>query len=100
MATGIGCLPKRFVRNRLDTGESDMTALERTSQQVLAMHKIEIRGFKNGKWSVAKAPEWFGRATDTDDAWTKAFARYNVILVDEFDCGDSVEIYRAENGTY
>jgi predicted O-methyltransferase YrrM len=69
-------------------------------QQELTMHKIEILGFKNGKWVEATAPEWFDRATDTDEAWTEAFRHHNVILVDEFDCGDSIEIYRAANGTY
>jgi hypothetical protein len=64
------------------------------------MHKIEIRGFKNGQWTEAKAPEWFDRATDTDDAWTDAFKKHDVTLVDEFDCGDSIEVYRAAGGTY
>jgi len=64
------------------------------------MHKIEIRGFKNGQWTEAKAPEWFDQATDTDEAWTEAFRGQNVTLVDEFDYGDSVQIYRAENRTY
>jgi hypothetical protein len=64
------------------------------------MHKIEIRGFKNGQWTEAKAPDWFDWAIDTDEAWTDAFKDYNVTLVDEFDCGDSIQIYRAENGIY
>ena len=64
------------------------------------MHKIEVRGFKNGKWTEAKVPEWFDRATDTDKSWTDAFRDHGVTFVDEFDCGDSIEIFRAENGTY
>jgi hypothetical protein len=37
---------------------------------------------------------------NTDEAWTEAFQRRNVTLVEEFDCGDSIEIYRANDGVY
>jgi hypothetical protein len=84
----------------LNIGESDTIKREMALRQELAMHKIEIRGFKNGQWTEAKAPEWFDRATDTDEAWTDAFKDYRVTLINEFDCGDSIQIYRAENGSY
>jgi hypothetical protein len=74
--------------------------LEAEPQQGSAMHKIEVRGFKNGQWTEAKAPEWFDRAIDTDESWTDAFKNHGVTLVDEFDCGDSIEIFGDENGTY
>jgi hypothetical protein len=64
------------------------------------MHKIDIRSFKDGQWNEAKAPEWFNLATDTDEAWTNAFQRRNVTFIEEFDSGDSVQIYRAEDGVY
>jgi len=62
------------------------------------MHKIEICCFKNGQWTEATAPEWFARATDTDEAWTDAFKK--LTHVDEFDFGDSIDIYQGETGTY
>jgi hypothetical protein len=64
------------------------------------MHKIEIRGFKNGQWNDAGAPEWFNLATTSDEAWTDAFQRHHVTFVEEFDCGDSIQIYRAKDGVY
>ena len=65
-----------------------------------AMNKIEICCFKNGQWTEATAPEWFGRAIDTDEAWTDVFKKHNITHVDEFDFGDSIDVYRAETGTY
>jgi hypothetical protein len=101
-------LSNRVVRNKkraiqtgicgTEQGKSDTIALETAPRQGLAMHKTEIRCFKNGQWTEAMAPEWFGRATDTDEAWTDAFKK--VTLVDEFDFGDSIKIYQAETGTY
>jgi hypothetical protein len=64
------------------------------------MHEIETRGFKNGQWSDTKAPAWFDHARDTDRAWTEAFTDHGVLLVDEFDCGDSIQIYQAKDATY
>jgi hypothetical protein len=64
------------------------------------MHRIDVRGFKDGKWTEAKPPDWFDQATRTDKAWTDAFKDFDVTFVDEFDCGDNIAIYRAENGTY
>jgi hypothetical protein len=83
-----------------NSDESDTIAVRTAPQEELAMYGIEVRGFKNGKWTEAKAPEWFDRVADTDEAWTEAFRHHNLVPVDEFDCGDSIEISRAENGTY
>jgi hypothetical protein len=64
------------------------------------MVNFEIRGFANGQWTDAKTPEWFDRATQTEDDWTMAFAAYKVICVDELDYGDIIGIYRTDHGTY
>jgi hypothetical protein len=64
------------------------------------MHEIDIRGFKNGRWSDTKPPAWFDQAKDTDQAWRAAFSGHGVMLVDEFDYGDRIEIYRAKDATY
>jgi hypothetical protein len=62
------------------------------------MHKIEIRGFKNGQWTEATAPEWFDQATAREGAWADAFKAQT--FVEEFDWGDSIGIYRTKHGTY
>jgi hypothetical protein len=64
------------------------------------MSNFEIKHFRNGQWVEDQPPRWFKLAFNTDEDWTDAFKPYNITLVDEFESGESIRIYRAEDGTY
>lgn len=85
---------------RYGSGRIGYHAPEREHCKRLAMHEIEIRGFKNGRWSDTKPPTWFDQVKCTDRLWGAAFADHGVKLVDEFNFSDNIEIYRANDATY
>jgi hypothetical protein len=64
------------------------------------MQGIEIRGFTKGGWTEVKPPEWFVQATASGEDWMTAFESYGVRIIEDFDFEDSIEVYKASDGTY